>query len=264
MINKKVHRFIKHSIFKTRNKLLQIHEVPTSQEMVNYEKDFIIFVETKLKTFYDSVKPFYVSRINNPDSMIYFRQQLPRFCKMIDILERNNVCPKSIAELGSFYPYATYYFNKRYKSSIVLYDLICRTSNAVSYDVDGIKLVDSNIVTDPIGQYDLYVFSMVIEHLPCNLFEFCNKIVNTMPIGSYLYVSYPTGGKNAKDYGKELCSDSNKLFDEHLREFTFNTTKLFFKQLRVVDKERIFIPFAGYSEEILYIKEKTPKCLASK
>ncbi len=249
-------RIAKKLLFKTRNLLFDIHEVPVTKPMLDYGLLFKAFVKTRLADFYESLKPFYISRVGTYDSMIYFEQQLPRFWKTIQLLERNRIHPRTVAELGSFYPYATYYFNHKYGSKIVLHDIIHRSSGAILYDVGDIKLLDHNIVTDPIGEYDLYVFSMVIEHLPCNLYAYCSRLVAAMPVGSYLYVSYPTGGKNAKDYDKELNPNSARLFDEHLREFTYRNTSQFFRQLRIVDKERVFVPCAGYSEEILYRKEK--------
>lgn len=182
-------------------------------------------------------------------SLDYFHNHFPRFRAMIELLEKNNVHPKFVAELGSFYPYTSLYFS----DFIALYDFI-----GTEYQHDGIILFNYNINTIKdyfLSNYDLIILSEVLEHLPVSIFALTERIAEVMDDNAYLIVTYPLGGTNAKDYDK-IVGDPNVSYGEHLREFTEDTTELFFKDLKKVDESYVNYPAYGLIKIILYQKVK--------
>jgi hypothetical protein len=212
-----------------------------------YNVMFQDFVRTKLSCFYHNIGPFYSARNKDgsPDSLTYFRAHFDRFWPMIEMCLRNNVDSRKmnrIGELGSFYPYVSYFFKlENPKLKIDLYDIIIREHcepGTEPYDVDNVRLIDFNLCSDDFGdaKYDLLFLSEVMEHLPSNLFDIERKVIEIMKDGGYLLVTYPLHGKNAKDYGINLGQyDCSKLQEGHIREFTDDTTSLFFTSLEKVD-----------------------------
>jgi len=212
-------------------------------------KDFLIG-----KGFYQQIEMWYEGKTTN--SLKYFNDHFPRFRAMIELLEKNKkIEPLFIAEMGSFYPYTSFYFHP---SCIDLYDII--GIRYLTFDKGTeITLHNYNVCTDELyfmkQCYDLVILSEVLEHLPCNLFEVEKKIMNIIEDDGYLIVTYPLGGKNAKDYDKIIGSPL-KSYGEHLREFTEETVNLFFQSLTKVDESYVNYPAYGYTKIILYQKVK--------
>lgn len=217
-----------------------------------YRAFFESFVRSRLTSFYDAIKPFYQARGGNPDSLTYFRAHWPRFEAMIDATRACFVEPSAlntVCEIGSFYPYTTLYFkwlNPALK--IDLFDIMPREIGSPGYDIDGVRLVDLNLCTEPLPKagHDVVVLSEVIEHLPIDLFAFERAVIDTVAPGGILVVTYPLGGKNAKDYGK-VFADRNmeRLQEDHVREFTVDTVPLFFKSMNLIDQRDVRYPAYG-------------------
>jgi SAM-dependent methyltransferase len=162
-----------------------------------------------------------------------------------------------ICEIGSWYPYTTLYWKMHNSGTrIDLYDIICREiAEAIPYDVDGVKLIDFNLCLDkyPDIQYDLVILSEVIEHLPINLIKFQDDVIKLIKPGGVLLVTYPLGGRNAKNYDKEYPErDFTKLQEDHVREFTGETVKLFFNELTLIDQRDVTYPAYGLITICLY------------
>lgn len=222
-------------------------------DYVMYTMDFGKFVSEKINDFYQQMEINVPAHWTDPSSLTYFFRFAKRFQTMINMLERHNIKPKQIADLGSFYPYASYWFKIWDKEvTIDLFDIIGIEWNIAPYDVDGIKLYNFDLCRDtfPDKKYDLVIISEVLEHLPCNLFEMEKKIMSIM--NGYLLVTYPLIGTNAKDYEKTY--DRTGSVGEHLREFTEETVKLFFKQLDVLEKGVFDFPGYGPTMVVLYRK----------
>lgn len=212
-----------------------------------YPKVFESFVKEKLSDFYKGVGKFYRERNKDgsSDSLTYFRNHYDRFQAMISLCFQNGITPNSlnrIAELGSFYPYVSYCFKlENSRIEIDLYDIILREHcepGTKPYSVDGVRLIDHNLCTDefPDTWYDLVFLSEVLEHLPTNLFVLEHAVMNLLNPGGHLLVTYPLHGKNARNYRANLEIDKTRLYEGHLREFTDNTVKLFFKDMVKVDE----------------------------
>lgn len=242
----------------------------------SYEEVFDTFVKTKLTQFYAAIGPFYAARNKDgsSDSLTYFHAHLDRFEAMINLIDINQGLHPStmtnIAELGSFYPYVSYYFKRKNPLiHIDLYDIImrehcspesgvlCTNPNTETYNVDGVRLVNFNLCTDafPAVSYDLIFLSEVMEHLPTDLFHFEKRVIDILTPGGHLLVTYPLQGNNAKDYGFYLGGyDHTKLNEGHIREFTDETTKLFFKDLTKVAEAIGHYKAYGKIKLVLYKK----------
>lgn len=211
---------------------------------LGYKEVFRSFVTDKLADFYKGIGSFYQERGGNPDSLTYFENHWPRFEAMIRICLDNGITPDSVeqlCEIGSFYPYTTLFFkNNNPDTRIDLYDIITQeVADAQPYNVDGVRLIEFNLCIQslPEVQYDLIILSEVMEHLPINLFKFEQEVQRLIKPGGHLVVTYPLGGKNAKQYGKEFPErDFSRLQEDHVREFTPNTVKLFFNDLQPISQ----------------------------
>lgn len=226
-----------------------------------YKAFFRDYVTNRLSDFYIGIGSFYRERGGNPDSLTYFENHWPRFEAMIRICLENGIKPdsvKQLCELGSFYPYTTYYYKMSTlaETKIDLYDIITReVADAEPYDVDGVRLIDFNLCTErlPDKQYDLIILSEVMEHLPINLVAFEKDVQRLIKPGGHIVVTYPLGGKNAKDYEKFYPErDFERLQEDHVREFTRETVKLFFKDLQLVAQRDVTYKAYGLITICLY------------
>ena len=231
----------------------------------SYEDKFCKFVKTKLAPFYQGIGPFYAARNKDgsSDSLTYFFGHLDRFKAMIAMCQSHIDYPLSfkMAELGSFYPYVSYYLKLQHPTATIdLYDIILREHCAPGtepYDVDGIKLIDFNFCIDefPDVKYDLIFLSEVMEHLPMNLHKFAQKVSALLNPGGHLLVTYPLQGKDAKGYSIDLAEyDHNKLQEGHIREFTEETVPMFFQDLTKVAQVTARYKAYGEIKLVLYRK----------
>lgn len=222
-------------------------------DFVLYSMDFSKFVTENINEFYHQMEIGVQTHWTDPSSLTYFFRFATRFQTIIETIERYEIHPKHIADLGSFYPYASYWFKLKDKEvEIDLYDIVGLDWNIAPYDVNGIKLRNFDLCHDifPDKTYDLIIISEVLEHLPCNLFDVEKKIMSILD--GYLLVTYPLLGNNAKDYDKTY--ERKGAVGEHLREFTEDTVKLFFKHLTVVEKGIYNFPGYGPTMVVLYKK----------
>lgn len=233
-----------------------------------YADDFARFVTTKLKAFHEGISPWcaarrspWQKRHNVPvDSLTYFTAHWPRFEAMLKLCIDANVVinnQSQICELGSWYPYTSYYWKSRIPlCKVDLFDIITRELEQVSdYDVDGVRLRGFNLCTDPLPdkEYDLVIVSEVLEHLPCDIHTLCKNISGIVKPGGYLLVTYPLGGNNAQGYGNAVEGyDQNHLVEEHIREYTHETTKLFFNDLKLGASVDVQYPAYGLIKVCLY------------
>lgn len=238
--------------------------------MIEYYADnFARFVTTKLKEFHNGISPWCAARRspwqkkhNVPaDSLTYFTAHWPRFEAMIRLCNEAGITADhlwQICELGSWYPYTSYYWKTRISlCKIDLFDIITRELPEMvsEYDVDGVRLRGHNLCTDPMPdkEYDMVIVSEVMEHLPCDIFRLCDDIERVVKRGGYLLVTYPLGGNNAQGYGESLNAyDHNHLVEGHVREYTHETTKLFFNDLTLVDECDVTYPAYGLIKICLY------------
>lgn len=226
-----------------------------------YKDKFSEFVTTRLKAFHDGISPWCAARSKAPtDSLTYFTAHFPRFKTMLNLCQECCVATYSlsqICELGSWYPYTSYYWKLvNPECKIDLYDIIVREVPEVSeYDVDGVRLFDFNLCTEPLPdkQYDMVIVSEVLEHLPCNIHALCENISKIVKPGGHLLVTYPLGGINAMNYQDALDGyDQDHLVEGHIREYTAETTKLFFTDLKRIGERDVTYPAYGLIKVCLY------------
>ena len=234
---------------------------------MTYKEKFATFVATRLQAFHKGISPWCAARRSpwqkrhnvHVDSLTYFDAHWPRFEAMIKLCADAGVAwnLSQICELGSWYPYTSYYWKAINPScKIDLYDIIVRELEQVSeYDVDGVRLMGLNLCTDPLPtkHYDLVIVSEVLEHLPCDIHKLCANISGIVQPGGHLLVTYPLGGINAKDYDKNMDQhDHNHLVEGHIREYTHETVKLFFNDLRLLGSRDVQYPAYGLIKVCLY------------
>lgn len=207
-----------------------------------YKKIFSEFILNKCTQVYEALRPFYAERGATDDSLSYFRNHFDRFEKMIEVIEKNCLDISSISEVGSFYPYVSYYFNREYGiKPIDLYDIILNElgNPCEPYDVDGVKLINYNVCLQKLSatnkKYDLVICSEIMEHLPINMFEFEKDLLSIINPNKYLLATFPLGGRNAQGYELNLNRNLNRLQEDHVREYTADTTNLFFTDLKLIE-----------------------------
>lgn len=242
--------------------------MPMQQEFkeTDYKLEFEKFVlSDELKDFYRKVEIWFATGPTN--TLKYFNDHFVRFNGIIELCKKNNIKPKKVCEIGSFFPFSSYYFKTiNPDTTIDLYDIIIRNIadlriTVEPYNVNGIKLIDFNLNTDkfPDKKYDLVIMSEVMEHLPCNLFGLEKRVIGLLKNSSYLVITYPMGNRNVKNYEKDLDLDFEKSHGDwgnHLREFNRETTPLFFKDLIKMDETTVNYIAYGIIQIILY-KKKT-------
>jgi hypothetical protein len=190
--------------------------------------------------------------LGTEDSLVYFYNHFPRFWAMIKLCEENGVLPDKSCELGSFYPYTTLYFDGK----IDLYDIAPLIfPNANPYEICNVRMEGLNLCTDQIPadrKYDLVILSEVMEHLPCNLYELCERVQSIVNSQGYLIATYPVQYRNNAEYYEQDLGDPGKSHDGHLREFTDETVDLFFTKIRRVAKIEVFYPAYGRIIIVMY------------
>lgn len=218
-----------------------------------YSIEFEKFLRERIPDFFNHMEEGCRKNFVDNTTLAYFHRFMNRFRAMMDYVENHNIRPKRIADLGSWYPYASYYFKlKDSDVSIDLYDIIGLVWNIEPYDVDGVRLHNFDLCKDvfPDEKYDLIFFSEALEHLPCNLFEVEKRVMSILEDGGYLIVTYPCLGDNARDYEKDY--DREGLIGEHLRDFTPATAKLFFNDLKTIEMNDFYFPGYGPTVVAMY------------
>jgi hypothetical protein len=222
-----------------------------------YKEKFRSFVLDKLRNYRISQclpaepKDAGYAALGTEDSLIYFYNHFPRFWAMIKLCEENRVFPKLSCELGSFYPYTTLYFD----GEIDLYDIAPLIfPNANPYEVESVRMEGLNLCTDPLPdhKYDLVILSEVMEHLPCNLFDLCERAQEIVKLQGHLIATYPVQYRNNAEHYERDLGEPNKSHDGHLREFTDETVDLFFTKMRRVAKTEVFYPAYGRIIIVMY------------
>jgi len=175
-----------------------------------------------------------------------------RYEKGIRLLERHYRSNHSdFLELGSPYPYYSYYFYEKYNVRTVSADIGIETW---SYN-QNISFQKLNLCKDEIrGYWDVIILSEVFEHLPCNLYRVRDMIYNHLrPHGLILY-SFPTLMVSAEPLDKDLPLDFNKQYG-HLREFR-NLVTPFLQEYNIVERTNCYPPAYPFAPiEIVLIRK---------
>lgn len=218
----------------------------------SYKSAFAKYVRQQMSILYEALKPWYQERSkdNNPDSLAYFHAHWDRFEKMILLCLRNGIKPLTlsrICEVGSFYPYVSYFFKQWNPDiSIDLFDIVLREIG-LEGPVDtgeGTVLYDFNVSIDTFptfASYDLVFCSEVLEHLATNIYKVAEKVQSIVATDGHLVVTYPMGpGKrspfNAQEYDKDYDDrDPEFLQEDHVSEFAPETTEFFFTDMKLVE-----------------------------
>lgn len=236
-----------------RNHFLK-RENSTLTNKETYKAKFLGYAKNNLSEFYRGITPWQVSESGHDDSLLYFTNHFERFWAMICLAKEHIGKPKSLCEIGSFYPYVCMYWSGK----IDLYDIvpiIC--PSALPYNTQQVTLYPFNICTEdfPLNKhYDFITLSEVLEHLPVNLFEIEKKVIDVLAPGGYILVTYPIQYQNHTFGYEKVMGDPNKMYGEHLREFTPETTKLFFKKLTKIDS--VTMSYPAYGKTILTLYQK--------
>lgn len=218
-----------------------------------YGIEFERFLREKIPDFFNRMEEGCRKNFVDNSTITYFHRFIAKFRTMIDFVERNNIRPKRIADLGSWYPYASYFFKLKNPEAIIdLYDIIGLEWGIEPYEWNGIRLINFDLCSCdfPDEKYDMIFLGDVLEHLPCNLFYLQKRIMSIMEPNGHLIVSYPCLGHNAQDYDKVY--EQTGLVEEHLREFTPETVGQFFTELKVLESAQHDFPGYGPTTVVLY------------
>jgi hypothetical protein len=188
----------------------------------------------------------------------YFDGHYPRFELGVRMLSENLTFDEKsqILELGSPLPFYSYPFVKLHCSHAMVLDLSIESP----YWFEDIYFDSFNICNDKlaINSWDLIIMTEVWEHLPCNLLEVRNQVVDAIKHGGFLYTSFPLLGKNAsmENYNKVWTPDFSKSY-EHLREFTEETAREFLDmpELKILAEANVFTnAYHFYIKQVLVAK----------
>jgi len=177
-----------------------------------------------------------------------------RIVEYIQALEKVVKEGDGILELGTHAPFISAYFKRNYDCYIV-YSGVFNRVNSPIYEFLYLDLCKEEIP----GQWDIVTATEVLEHLPCNLYEVADKLVEAVIDGGHLLVSSPVTGINRGDKTlDETLEPPADLDTEHLREFkSVDELKSLFPDLRIVDEwfsESRLVGQGSYCYNILYQK----------
>jgi hypothetical protein len=170
--------------------------------------------------------------INNPellnklgtsqqDQSNYFNGHIERFHLSFDMLK--NITPDKVCDVGTLLPYVSFYFAL---SGSELNCLCPMKNEKAVMSKFNLFFRDFNICFDTVPKADLILCTECLEHLPVNIFEMVDKLCSAVNPEGYLFLSFPCGGVNAKDYDKTL-GDPLQVYSKHIREFNANTSQMF-------------------------------------
>lgn len=180
-----------------------------------------------------------------------------RYKQAIEILDKVDLLldySSKILDLGSPLPFITLYTAMKYGSKIYCYDVGIEKE----WNIDSISGKHFNVCRDSLGvhQWDFISFTEVIEHLPCNMNLAREKVISGLRDGKHLFMSFPLGARNAKEYGRDLINEFWDVTHTHLREFTEESAMDFINNLKIVSTAKIVPPsYRWGSIQILYKKE---------
>jgi len=175
-----------------------------------------------------------------------------RIIEYIEMLKKVFLPKLTMHEIGSSYPYISYYFLDNYGYEIMFSDIFDETP--CSEYKEYYKKI--NLCRDPIGSWDVITCTEVLEHLPCNLYKVRDKLIDAVKEGGYLLISAPVAGIGRQGRRlEENLNFSSNVDHGHLREFLSPKEFLDFftvPQLKLIDKK--FSERGSYVLVLLYQK----------
>jgi hypothetical protein len=170
----------------------------------------------------------------------YFEGHFPRFEYQLEVFEKllKTEKVKSVFDIGTGFPFTSGMFS--FEKIPVTYGMLDAGWSPMN---DCCIPMIVNVNYHPaIGTADLVICTECLEHLPSNMIAARDWLLSCVNPGGYLFLSFPLGGINAKDYDKENLASYDQTYSPHFREFTRETAREFIKDLpcEVVGEKEIF------------------------
>ena len=121
----------------------------------------------------------------------YFFQHYERMKLTVEMLEKVVKVDDEILDLGSIFPFSTYWFALYKNAKIICADL-CPVTWKLSDSLYS-TTVDLNemMLTDNGKGWKIINFQEVIEHLTCDLTQVRDRVMDVLQPGGYLLAGYP-------------------------------------------------------------------------
>lgn len=169
----------------------------------------------------------------------YFEGHFPRFDYQLDIfqklLETKEI--KNVLNIGTGFPFTSGLFS--FEKIPVRYGMLGKETFPILNNFCFPLEININHHPD-LEKADLVICTECLEHLPSSMIKARDWLANIAT--KYLFLSFPLGGKNAQDYGKENLGDYEQVSHPHIREFTQLTAEDFIKDLpfAIIEEKEIF------------------------
>ncbi len=188
--------------------------------------------------------------IKDEETKRYFEGHLPRFEAQYRIFEEclKDKDIKRVYDIGTWFPFSSYYFAK--KGISVIFGCEFRPEESGIENTLPLKIDLENPPDLP--QADLVICTECLEHLACNLYTVRDYLKSLVRLDGYLLLSFPTGNIFLDDYDKQLRKYEGT---PHLREFPIPKAREFYQGLGmgVIFEETIKTPLYPGADGILQV-----------
>jgi len=219
--------------------------------MIEYENYFIDFFNNLEDTF-----PYCIDELSpqTKEGVIgYFKGHIKRFNLVIDMIETLKPMNWKILEVGSPYPFISYFFYSHFNCTCQCSDLYDRT-----WKIDNrLFFKKCNLCLDEIeGVWDLIIASEVFEHLPCNLIKVKEKILGAIRPNGYTLFSFPLKSTAKEEFTHEYENKDFIKAHGHLREFR-GLVNDFLSEENIIDRKICKPDAYGGDIEVLLIRKNS-------
>jgi SAM-dependent methyltransferase len=213
-------------------------------------------METNNEIFTELKDKYLVDRVYRD----YFDSHLPRFDLSLNVFREflADKDIKTVADIGSWFPFASIYFKKTKNSDVWCFSLEIKEP----YHKDGVSFNYLNLNRpDDIGTFDLVILTECLEHLPSSELRALMFAWFSVKNGGHLFVSFPCGGINSVGHEKDLINYDWGIPHAHIREFTPEVADHFVSLLGGKVLSRSAIKTQAYQADMLhFLIQKVPLC----
>lgn len=162
------------------------------------------------------------------DAQAYFAGHRPRFDAQVEMWNQflDNEKIELVYDFGTSVPFTSYYFNVTQGAEVV-YGMMESSGTRFNEKVWPIVI---NLCKEhgDLRKADLVICTECLEHLSCNLYKVREFLKSCVKPGKFMLLSFPCGGKNAREYWRDEPDKYDVCSDLHVREFTVDSAREFY------------------------------------
>ena len=179
----------------------------------------------------------------------YFHGHRPRFEAQVEMFEKH-LAQENIAhvlDVGTGIPFVSWWFALN-KNAMVI------TGMPGGHKADDGKVIgiDLNLNTPKAIPClsDVVICTECLEHLPSDLYRTRRWLMGNVRPGGWLLLSFPLGGAGShgpRDYWRDDLGDKDQTYDAHIREFTEDTAREFYRGAgwELIEEKTVFTKAYG-------------------